>query len=271
MIELLSKNLYIQERQSSKGNQLKWKQDGIWYKADYTGYEGISEYVVSRLMTQSNLHTEEFVLYETEQIHYKNKDYLGCKSRDFLGESGQLITLERLYRKQYGSSFYEEVYHLSSVEDRAKFLVDTVEKLTGITGFGEYLCKLLTIDGFFLNEDRHLHNIAVVLDKNRRYRLCPFFDQGAALLSDTSLDYPMDGDIYEMMDSVHSKTISQSFEEQMEAVSNLWGDKLKFSFSKSDVRNVLKEEAFYPDVVKKRIETIIYEQMRKYAYLFEKS
>ncbi len=41
MIELLSKNLYIRERQSSKGNQLKWKQDGIWYKADYTGYEGI--------------------------------------------------------------------------------------------------------------------------------------------------------------------------------------------------------------------------------------
>ena len=33
---------------------------------------------------------------------------------------------------------------------------------------------------------------------------------------------------------------------------------------------VLEEEAFYPDVVKKRVETIIYEQMRKYVYLFEK-
>ena len=66
-----------------------------------------------------------------------------------------------------------------------------------------------------------------------------------------------------------SKTISQSFDEQMEVVSNLWGDKLKFSFTKNDVRRILNEETFYPENVKKRVETIIYEQMRKYMYLFD--
>lgn len=269
MIELYSKNLYIADRQSSKGNQLKWNQDDVWYKADYTGYEGLSEYVVSRLMTMSNLTVNEYVLYETEQIHYKNKDYLGCKSKDFLMGSSQLITLERLYRKQYGSSFYQEIFHLHSVEGRTRFLVDTVEKLTGITEFSDYLCKLLTIDGFFLNEDRHLHNIAVILDNTRQYHLCPIFDQGAALLSDTSIDYPMEENIYNLIPSVHSKTISQSFDEQMEVVSNLWGDKLKFSFTKNDVRRILNEETFYPENVKKRVETIIYEQMRKYMYLFD--
>lgn len=268
MIELLSKSLYEQERHSSKGNQLKWNQDGYWYKADYTGYEGLTEYVVSRLLAKSNLCTEEYVLYDTEEIHYKQKAYPGCKSRDFLGHGEQLITLERLYKKQFGTSFYQEMFHLPDVTERAVFLEEAVQKLTGIDGFGVYLSKMLTIDGFFLNEDRHLHNIAVILDEQRRYHLCPFFDQGAALLSDTSVDYPLEGDIYELIDSVHSKTISSSFEEQMEIATELWGDQLKFDFTKSDVKKIIEDEPYYPEDIKSRVETIIYEQMRKYAYLF---
>lgn len=268
MIELLSKNLYEQERHSSKGNQLKWNQDGYWFKADYTGYEGLTEYVVSRLLEQSDLHTGEYVLYDTEEIHYNNKTYSGCKSKDFLNQGGQLITLERLYKKQFGSSFYQEMFHLPDVKERAVFLEETVQELTGIEGFGIYLSKMLTIDGFFLNEDRHLHNIAVILDEQRRYHLCPFFDQGAALLSDTSVDYPMGDDIYELINSAHSKTISCSFEEQMEAAADIWGDRLKFTFTKSDVKRILEDEPHYPVDVKRRVETIIYEQMRKYTYLF---
>ena len=59
MIELFENNLKTQNRQSSKGNQLKWESDGIWYKADYTGYEGLSEYVVSELLRKSSLLPEE--------------------------------------------------------------------------------------------------------------------------------------------------------------------------------------------------------------------
>ena len=36
-------NIRTNDRQSSKGNQLKWENEGIWYKADYTGYEGLVE------------------------------------------------------------------------------------------------------------------------------------------------------------------------------------------------------------------------------------
>ena len=32
---------------TSRGNQLKWQQDGYWYKADQFGYEGVAETVVS--------------------------------------------------------------------------------------------------------------------------------------------------------------------------------------------------------------------------------
>ena len=47
MVDLFEQNIKIQSRQSSKGNQLKWENAGVWYKADYAGYEGLSEYVVS--------------------------------------------------------------------------------------------------------------------------------------------------------------------------------------------------------------------------------
>ncbi len=46
------------------------------------------------------------------------------------------------------------------------------------------------------------------------------------------------------------------------------GNQLKFKFTKSDVRNILNNEPYYPEDIKRRVEKIIYEQMRKYMYLF---
>ena len=73
----------LQIRQSSKGNQLKWENKGMWYKADYTGYEGLSEYLISNLLCRSTLHEAEFVRYEPEQIRYRQKIYEGVKSENF--------------------------------------------------------------------------------------------------------------------------------------------------------------------------------------------
>ena len=53
MIELFEQNIRTNRRQSSKGNQLKWENDGIWYKADYTGYEGLTEYMISHLLKKN--------------------------------------------------------------------------------------------------------------------------------------------------------------------------------------------------------------------------
>lgn len=47
MIELFEQNERKADRQSSKGNQLKWENNGIWYKADCTGYEGLAEYMMT--------------------------------------------------------------------------------------------------------------------------------------------------------------------------------------------------------------------------------
>lgn len=78
---------------TSKGNQLKWKCDGYWYKADHMGYEGLAETIVSAMLAKSTI-KYPFVVYEYSQIKYKDRVYSGCKSADFLAGGYDLIPLE---------------------------------------------------------------------------------------------------------------------------------------------------------------------------------
>lgn len=89
MIELFEQNIRTNERQSSKGNQLKWENNGIWYKADYTGYEGLAEYMISHLLKKSTLAEDEFVCYDLEKIKYGTVIYKGVKSRNFPGQKNR--------------------------------------------------------------------------------------------------------------------------------------------------------------------------------------
>ena len=91
MVELFEQDERQNNRQSSKGNQLKWNNNGIWYKADYTGYEGLAEYMISHLLLKSSLRQDEFVLYEPEQIRYKDAVYSGVKSNDFLEKEYRIV------------------------------------------------------------------------------------------------------------------------------------------------------------------------------------
>lgn len=268
MIEVLEGEARVQNRKSSKGNQQKWLKDGVWYKADYTGYEGISEYLISHLLQKSTLKKEEYVLYNTEKIKYKATEFCGCKSIDFLPEGWNLITLERLFQNMYGESLNRSIYQITSYENRLKFIVDQTIRMTGLSDFGIYMSKLLTIDAFFLNEDRHTHNIAVLMDEAGAFHYCPFFDHGAGLLSDTMMDYPMEREVEEAIHDVEAKTFCQSFEEQMEISEKLYGQQLSFSFSLKDVEEILWEEKHYPKEIKERLCQIIVWQYRKYKYLF---
>ena len=268
MVELFEDNVKLFNRHSSKGNQLKWEKDGVWYKADYTGYEGLAEYMISQLLKKSTLKKDEFVIYEPEQIKYKRKIFNGAKSDNFLNDDWQLVTLQRLYKTRYNRSFIEDVWHIPETTDRLKFVVEQVEQITKLENFGIYMCKLLTIDAFFLNEDRHMHNIAVLMNGEGKNRLCPFFDQGAGLLSDTALDYPLGDDEVAMMGEVNAKTICSGFEEALEAAEQLYGYNLKFSFTKKDVEELINNVGIYSDEEKARVKTIIFQQMRRYEYLF---
>lgn len=275
MVELFEQDVREEARQSSKGNQLKWKKNDYWYKADYTGYEGLAEYMVSSLLEYSSLDQSEYVLYKPEEIRYGAQSYTGCRSRDFLTDPSkglkgkwQMITLERLFYHNYGESLYRSIFRIRDCENRLRFLVEQMEKLTGLRGFGVYMCKLLTIDALFLNEDRHTHNIAVLWDGQEGYGYCPFFDQGASLLADTMMDYPLGQDVIMQMTKAEAKTFCRSFDEQLDAAQDLYGDQMWFHFGERQIRGLLEADSVYSKEVKQRVYTILLQQRRKYQYLF---
>ena len=268
MIELFEQNERMQDRQSSKGNQLKWENAGIWYKADYTGYEGLAEYMISHLLIKSTLKPEEFVRYDLEEIKYKRQVYQGVKSRTFLSEDWQIITLERLFQKMYGNSLNQMLWKMDDAEQRLRFLEEQVERMTGLRGFGLYLNKLLTIDAIFLNEDRHTHNIAVLMNGAGMFKYCPIFDNGLSLLSDLN-DYPLTDDLYTCIERVQAKPFDSDHVEQVTAAEQLYGRQLTFRISHEELRSELNllSEAYSPDILQ-RAERVLLEQKRKHSWLF---
>jgi len=56
---------------SSKGNQEKWLDNGVWYKLDQFGYESLAETLVSQLLCQSNIEQDtpfKFVRYDISRV-----------------------------------------------------------------------------------------------------------------------------------------------------------------------------------------------------------
>lgn len=274
MIELFESDIKTNDRQSSKGNQLKWFNNDIWYKADYTGYEGLVEYTISKLLAFMGLDSSEYVIYTPVEIKYNEKVFRGVSSKNFLHDTWQVITLERLFQNYYGRSLNNAIWSIKEPKERLKFLVEKTIEITGLKEFGKYMNKILTIDAFFLNEDRHTHNLAVLMNDKNEFAYCPIFDNGAGLLADINLDYPMGGDIYKYIDSVKAKTFSTSFDEQLDISEVLYGTNIKISFTKKDVLDILalnnntNDSIIYPLEERIRVRDIIFEQMRKYNYLF---
>lgn len=268
MVTLFEGDAYGTRRQSSKGNQLKWYSGEKWYKADYTGYEGLAEYMISHLLQFSTLERKAFLLYDTVRIQYDETVFLGCQSENFLPPRWQLITLERLFWLHYGESLYQSIFRIRETENRAVFLVEQAEHLTGLREFGKYVSMLLTIDALFLNEDRHTHNIAVLRDETGKYHYCPAFDHGASLMADTTMDYPMETPLEKLYGKPKPKTFCRDFDEQLDVVEALYGQHIKFSFTDADVEKLLESESEYPDEIKKRVKELLRLQRRKYRYLF---
>ena len=252
---------------TSKGDQPKWHVGDDWYKADHMGYEALSEVIASWMLGHSTI--KNFVVYEPVMIQASDKTYVGCRSKNFRHEGEMLLPLEKLHRAYHGTGLAKKLAEISEVEERIRYTVSFVKKTTGLTDFGVYLSTLLELDAFILNEDRHTNNIAVIRnEKDGSFRLCPVFDNGLSLLSDLN-DYPLDRDLCECIDAVQAKLFSADFDEQAEAASQLHGSRLKFSFTKEQLRQKMQElRDYYDGEPLERVERAILEQMRRYDYLF---
>lgn len=251
---------------TSKGNQPKWQMKGVWYKADHKGYEALAEVVVSRLLAKSNV--ENFVSYEPVRVLYDDKTYNACSSRNFRAKGELLLPFERLHRAYYGRGLAAELTHMETVE-KIRYTVDFVENTTKLRQVGQYLTLLLEMDSFFLNEDRHTNNLAVIRNEDtKEYRLCPVFDNGLCLLSNLK-DYPMDEDMYRSISRVRAKPFDPDFDGQVSAAELLYGPQLRFSFSRNTLESVFDGlEEYYPDETIRRVDRVLREQMRKYPVYF---
>lgn len=212
---------------TSKGNQVKMCVNDIWYKTDYLGYEGASEYLCSTLLEQTNI--KDFTRYKLETISINGNEYNGCSSKNFLKQNEEIITANKLFKSYYGQDV-ENIIKDSNTRTKIEKFVEYVEKVTEISDYGKNLTSTLEWDAFVLNEDRHYNNIAFIKNaQTNKYRCSPLFDNGAAFLSDTREDYPLEKSMYGLIASVTAKPFNKDFDEQVEACEKLYGKQLEVS------------------------------------------
>lgn len=231
------------------------------------GYEALSEVLISKLLKKSTVF--RYITYDPVIIKCNNKDKVGCMSRSFKENESELITIETLYRHYYGEGLHSKLGRISSTAERIGYTVDSISEKTGIRDLGKYLTAVLELDAFFLNEDRHTNNIAVIRKKDEaEFEFAPIFDNGLSLLSDLN-DYPANDDIYDCISRVKAKPFDTDFDSQLYAAEELYGQQITFSFDKNDIAAALDGmKELYSEAVLKRVYDVLLAQMRKYKYLF---
>jgi hypothetical protein len=101
-----------------------------------------------------------------------------------------------------------------------------------------------------------LNNIAFI-HGNSGYRLCPYFDHGLSLLSDTT-DYPLTVPVDVAMRNVKAKPFSKDFSKQARALDTT------LRFNRSAVLQFIEQH----EEELGRVSKVLRSQLLKYDYLF---
>ena len=232
---------------SSKGNQEKWAEGNRWYKLDQFGYEALAETLISQLLEYSNIETNtpfRFTRYQMERLHVHGHERTGCSSENFLLPEQSIITLSALFKREIDHPLKDILLRLPSDKKRMAYLAETTAELTGLKDFPQYLTLLFEIDGRFLNDDRHLNNIAVLL-RGDKYDYCPIFDHGAGLLSNTQI-LPMDITPTALISAQRARPFNTTFNRQVNTMRNLYGPQLHLpKFTRAEILGALEPLLLY--------------------------
>ena len=251
---------------TSKGNLPKWHIGDYWYKVDAFGYENLAECVISDLLEYSNV--DSFVHYDLINGIFNNKITNFSKSKSFINENEILITFYRLYFLNTGNEIEKDIIKHNNITERIKYVVDFIQSMVNGIDISRQLTTIMELDMFFLNEDRHFNNLALIRNEEKSFSFAPIFDNGLSLLSDLN-EYDLNKDIYKCIDEIKGKPFSTSLEEQCMVSESLYGQQLHFSFNNNDIKSILeKYKEYYDDIIIKRVENILCAQRRKYSYLF---
>lgn len=180
---------------------------------------------------------------------------------------------DRWYKVDYMGyeSLATKMSGFAEPSERIQYLVEEIKKITGIQDFGKYITAVLEIDAFFLNEDRHTNNLAVIYNENtKQYSLSPIFDQGLCLFADTRLDYPLHLSVKACMKKIQAKPFSTDFDEQLDAAEALYGVQIRLGFSVKELEEEIESlTEDYSPVIRERILQLMRQQFRKYKYLIK--
>ena len=200
---VLSPKAMLKTIGSSRGAQPKYYEEGIWYKEDLAGYEGEAEYLVSLVLSCSNV--KDYVSYQKCSVNGKS----GCSCRDFTCSGEIFLSFQRLFDLYNGGEMEGFLSSMSSPKERIQYTVHFIEETTSLD-VRDYLSKTLSLDYLILNPDRHMNNLGVIANQDTgEYRLAPVFDNGAALLSDV-LRFPYGCDWKEYLEKVPGRPFSSN-------------------------------------------------------------
>lgn len=175
--ENISNKYIVKMEGTSEGSQVKYRKGIWWYKKDHQGREGYTEYLVSKMLTYSNLKPSEYIQYEYGMIN----GFPGCRSKNFLKNGQELITFYRLYYSEFGKDLSKVIAEMETMEERISYVTRFIRQSCRLD-ITDYLKKIFTLDTIILNEDRHFNNLAVVFDDDG-FHPAPIFDNGVSLLT----------------------------------------------------------------------------------------
>lgn len=233
---------------SSKGTQLKYYQDGFWYKKNMMGYEGKAEALVSKILECSNILS--YVKYEECLINGNP----GCKSPDFLIDNETNMSFQRLHDIQGLGQISAHIRKYDIVEDRIEYVKDFIFETVNID-INDYLSTLTNLCMLTLNDDCHFNNMSLIFSGNE-CRPAPIFDNGAALLSNFN-KYPA----YDSIEENIAKVAGAPFSVNLEKQASILGNNIKIDYLK--LENLLKDEPEH------RALTVLKMQLEKYKNIFQ--
>lgn len=206
----LSKEYIVEIDGTSEGTQIKFYKDNYWYKLDSAGGEGISEELCAKILSFSSLTDREYVCYESGLIN----NTAGCRSRNFLADGEEFITLYRFYQLMTGEKLNDKINTLNTPRERADFVLSFFRGAIGLD-LNHYFAKIFTLDYIILNEDRHFNNLGFIRSADGSYREAPIFDNGKSLLvGNPSVNRHLS--LEENVKRTIARPFSGSFEKNME-------------------------------------------------------
>ena len=200
----LEKKYLYTGKSLTKGTQIKYKKDNVYYKLDSCGKEGLVEYLVSGILRCSDLGEGAFV----EYVMCKVNDKPACFSSNFLNDNEEFITMNSIYQIVTGKTDLSDYLgYLSDAPRRLDYLCDLAD-VFGVDRdqFYLYLNRFVQLDYLIENTDRHAHNYGVVLNNvTGKCDIAPIFDNARSL--------------HTVQETYCSCTISGSFSDQLTAFS----------------------------------------------------